>query len=199
MKAAHSNATLQHTRITTCGGPGFLIIPLGMAISFEVRHKFDVDADTFWDKVFFDEEYNRRLYIEALGFRSFEVEKLDRRDDGTVTRRIRLVPQEDAPGPIKKILGGEFAYIEEGSFDPQKKLWTYRIQPSTMADKVDTHGQFWVEPTAGGVERVCTVNLSVKVFGVGKLAEGFIEKQTRKNYDLAAAFTNQYLRDKNLG
>ncbi|MCA9580427.1 MAG: DUF2505 domain-containing protein [Myxococcales bacterium] len=170
-----------------------------MAVRMTFRHTFHTDPDTFWEKVFFDEEYNRRLYLEALNFRGFEQLALERSEDGRVTRAVRTVPQDEAPAAVKKVLGGEFFYREEGSFDPEKKIWSYRVIPSQMASKVDIHGEYWLEDKGGGKsERICTVDLNVKVPFVGKVAEGFIEGQTRRSYDLAETFTNRFLAEKGL-
>ena len=33
---------------------------------------FDCDPETFW-KVFFDDEFNKKMYLEGLGFKDVEV------------------------------------------------------------------------------------------------------------------------------
>lgn len=164
-----------------------------------LKHLFNTDQDTFWSKVFFDEEYNRRLYLEALGFRALDLLELKRNPDGSVDRRVRTTPKEEVPGILKKYIGGEFSYMEEGHFDPTKKRWTYRIAPSQMADKVHIGGEYWLEPRGDKqVERICTVDLEVKVPFIGAGIEAFIADQTKRSYELAHAFTNKFLAEKGL-
>lgn len=168
-----------------------------MATHFTVRHTFEgVDVDTFWEKIFFDQEFNRRLYLDELKFETYEVVEQQSEPNGVVTRRVRQTPRSDAPAVVKKLVGDSVSYIEEGRFDPQTKRWRYSITPSKMADKIRIGGEFWVEPKGeNAVERVCTVDLEVKVFGVGKTVEGFIEKQTKDSYEKAASFTQRYIRE----
>jgi hypothetical protein len=164
-----------------------------------LKHVFNTDAETFWSKVFFDEEYNRRLYLDALGFRGFELLELTKNPDGSVDRRVRTTPKEEVPGILKKYIGGEFSYMEQGHFDPVKKLWKYKIEPSQMAEKVHIAGEYWVEPRGEKqIERVCTVDLEVKVPFIGGGIEAFIGDQTKRSYELAHAFTNKFLAEKGL-
>ncbi len=169
-----------------------------------LKHTFNTDVDTFWSKVFFDEAYNRRLYLEALGFRGFEVLELTKHPDGSVTRRVKTTPKEDAPAAVKKLIGAELAYTETGRFDPTTKKWKYEIVPSQMANKVSIKGEYWLDPAADGpdgqkrVLRTCTVDLEVKVPFIGSIVEAFIEGQTKTSYELAEKFTNSYIAEQKL-
>ena len=46
---------------------------VAMASNVRIVHTYEVSEDTFWDRLFLDEEYNRRLYVEALRFHSYRV------------------------------------------------------------------------------------------------------------------------------
>jgi hypothetical protein len=168
-------------------------------MKFTVKHTLDIGADAFWKKLFFDAEYNRRLFLEALKFQEWQV--LEEKDlgGGAIQRKVRQTPQVAVPSILKKVVGDSFYYTEEGRFDPERKRWSYRIVPSKLADKILTSGEFWVEPLGDKkVQRFCTVDLEIKIFGVGGAAESFVEKQTREIYDQAAAFTNRYIQEKGL-
>lgn len=170
-----------------------------MSTHFTVRHTFDVDVDTFWREVFFNNDFNRTLYLEHLGFSSYEVIEEKKEPDGTVTRKVRQTPKTEAPAVVKKLIGNEVSYVEEGRFDPAKKRWAYTIAPSKLADKIKIGGEFWAEPKGEGkIERICTVDLEVKIFGVGKAVEAFIEKQTKDSYDKAAAYTRKFISERGL-
>lgn len=163
---------------------------------FTVRHVFDVDVDTYWDKVFFDAEYNERLFDEGLGFVYQEV-SLDRHEDGTIERQVRSEPKTEAPAAVKKLVGDKFSYLERGTFDPKTRKWSYVVTPSALSSKLHISGTFWVEPKGDSqLTRIVETELAVKIFGVGKMIEGFVEKETRDNFRKAEAFTNKWLAEK---
>ena len=37
-------------------------------MQFTVRHRYPLSAEAFWTSMFFDPDYNTRLYTEGLGF-----------------------------------------------------------------------------------------------------------------------------------
>lgn len=164
-----------------------------------VRHHLDCDADTYWTKVFFDEEYVRRLYLDVLGCTAVEVESMDGTPGGAAHRRLASEQPIDAPGPVKKLIGGTIGYVEDGSFDEATRSWRFRLEPSKLADKIKISGVTTLEPSAGsGAERVTEMDVTVKIFGVGGVFEKFIERQTRESQEKAAAFTNQFVAEKGL-
>jgi len=170
-----------------------------MTTSFTIRHTFDTDLDTYWSKVFFDDEYNRRLYLEGLKFHSFEVIEKTGEPGKDFTRKIRTEPNADAPAVVRKLIGDSLAYVESGRFDPKARRWSYTVTTSKLAEKIKINGDFWAEARGDKkVERFCTVNVDVSIFGVGRVVEGFIEKTTRESYDRAAVFTNTFIREKKL-
>lgn len=166
---------------------------------YTIRHTFNTDIDTFWDKIFFDPEYNDALFKQHLGFTEYEVLELDRKEDGSVTRRVRAVPKAEVPKAVKKVIGDSVGYTEVGRFDPRTRRFHVEVIPNAAADKIKTKLSMWVEPRGDKhVERFVEVENEVKIFGVGKVVEGVIEKQTRDNYGRAADFTNQWIKDKGL-
>ena len=103
------------------------------------------------------------------------------------------------PQTARKILGETTSYVEDGRFDPKSKRFTVEVIPKMGGDKIKTRVSMWVEPRGDKkIERIVEVDNEVKVFGVGKILEAFIEKQTRSSYDQAATFTNQWIADKGL-
>lgn len=166
---------------------------------FTIRHTFDIDEDTFWGKLFFDPAYNEALFQDYLKFNVYRVLELDHRDDGTVIRRTECAPPVEVPAAARKVIGDTTSYVEEGRFDPKTKRFTVQVLPKVGGDKIKTQVTMWVEPRGDKkIERIAEVDNSVKVFGVGKLIEGFIEKQTRGTYDSAADFTKRWIAEKGL-
>jgi hypothetical protein len=163
------------------------------------RHVFECSVETFWDKVFFDEEYNRRLYEDALGFPGYEILSLEDRPDGSKVRRVRQTPKQEFPSFLRKLAGDGFSYVEDGRFDPETKHFRFQVKTSSLSDKVQIHGDFWCEPRGEGrCERICEMDFKVSIFGVGGKIEDIIRQQSERSYELAAEFTNRWLREKQL-
>lgn len=161
-------------------------------------HVFNCDADTFWNKIFLDPEYNRALFLEGLKFPEYE--SLEERDTGTtVIRRCRVRPKQDAPAAIQKIVGGSFSYVEDGTFDKAAKRYRFKVITATMADKIRSEGELRVEPAGDKrVKRIIDMTVEVKIFGIGGMVESFVSKSMQDNYDQAATFTNKWIADKGL-
>src|SRR5262249_10762778 len=86
------------------------------------RHEIHCNAETFW-KIFFDKDFNEQLYRTALGFPKFDI--VDQKEtDSTLTRKAAGTPKMEMPAPVVKVLGSNFGYIEEGTFEKGKQLWT---------------------------------------------------------------------------
>jgi hypothetical protein len=161
-----------------------------------IRHSFECDEDTFWDKCVFDPEFLRRLYTEALKFPGY---KLLEQQDGSdkLTRRVHVDPPvANLPAPLKKIAGDKLSYVEDGVFDKKTKRYSFKCIASVMPDKTKNVGEMWVEKRADGtIERVTHVTVEVKVFMIGHLIEERIIADIKRSYDRSAEFTRQYLKE----
>ena len=169
-------------------------------MKFTISHVFDTDAESYWEKVFFDPEYNKRLYSkEGLDFKAFEILSMTGNPGENRVRRLRTEPKSDAPAVVKKLIGDGLAYTEDGNYDATKKLWTYKITTSKLADKINIGGRFWVEPKGEKkCERVSEVELKVDIALVGGTVEKFIEKTTRESYEKTFQFTKKFIAEKGL-
>jgi hypothetical protein len=168
-------------------------------VKFTVRHVFHTDRDSYWNKVFFDAEYNRRLYLEGLGFKSYELIEQTGGPGEVRTRKMRSEPKSEAPAVVQKLIGGGISYVEVGRWDPKTGIWKYDITTSKLADKISTGGTFWIEERGPKkIERICEVELQVKIFGVGGVVEQFIEKTTRESFEDTARFTHRFISEKGL-
>ena len=159
---------------------------------FTVTHEINCDVETFW-KTFFDKEFNEKLFLTGLGFPEFKV--VEQKDgDQTLTRKVAGTPKMDLPGPVAKLLGSNFRFTEDGKWDKSTKVWSFKMTPSTMADKLRQEGTMRIESIGPGkVRRVAELVIEAKVFGIGGLIESSTEKQLRDGWDKSAVFMNQYL------
>lgn len=163
-----------------------------------IAHEFHTDVDTFWSKLFFDPVYNRALYIDALKFPEYNL--LEEKDQGsTVLRRVRVTPKNEAPAVVQKVVGGNFSYVEEGTFDKATKRYRFKAIPDKMADKFVSSGELRAEPLGDKrCRRVAEMNIEVKIFGVGGMVESFIAKSMNESYEQVAAFSNRWITEKGL-
>jgi hypothetical protein len=168
-----------------------------MATDVHLDHEYHCGVDAFWDKVFFDDEYNRRLYAEALRFPKYE--KLSQEDRGTtIFRRVRATPPQEAPAAIQSLMGGAFYYEEEATFDKATKVLRFKTIPSKLAEKIKIDGTMRTTPSGARLRRIVDVRIEVKIFGVGGMVEGFVAKTVKESFDRGARFTNDFLREKGL-
>src|SRR5262249_44398514 len=105
---------------------------------FTLTHEINCNADTFW-KIFFDDDFNTKLYKNEMGFPAYELVE-HKETDTTITRKISAQPKMNLPGPLAKMFGSGFSYVEEGSLNKATKVWTWKTIPSAMADKLRTEG-----------------------------------------------------------
>lgn len=164
-----------------------------------IEHLFNCSEDTFWNKVFFDDEYNDRMFKEAL---SFPVYKRVKFDDGPkeITRVIDVVPKmADLPGPLKKLVGDNTGYRENGRFDKQTQRYELEVIPNKLADKLTIKGVMFTEPAGEGkCKRVFDAKVEARIFGVGGMLEKRIVADMEQSYGVGAKFTNAFIAEKGL-
>jgi hypothetical protein len=162
-----------------------------------IENVFHVTPDTFWERLFFDAEYNAGVYRE-LGFTACEVLALDRLADGRVRRLLRAEPPIKAPDLLKRRLAGRVFYTEEGTYDPARRVWEFANESSMASDSTRVSGSIRAEPHAEGMLHVVELDIQVSAFGLGGMVEKLIEKNTRESYRVTTAFTNRFAREQGL-
>lgn len=151
-------------------------------------HVIDCDAEKFWS-LFFDADYLKKLYLEGLGFKAFEVLEIS-----ADKRRVKGTPKMNVPGPVAKLLGDSFGYEEQGSLDKATNTFRWKMTPNTMTDKLFTQGTVKIEPAGEGkVRRTNEATVEAKVFGLGGVLEGTAEKEIRQGFENEVAFMKKYL------
>jgi hypothetical protein len=161
----------------------------------ELRHEIDTDEETYWSKIFFDRKFNEGLFKDYLKFPGYAV--LEEKDEGSkVVRKVQVDPPvAGLPGPVKKVVGDRFSYIENGTFDKAAHKYTFTVTPSTMADKTKVNGELWTEKLGDKkVVRRVRMTIEVKVFMVGSMIEDRITEDLKVSYDKGATYTNEWLK-----
>jgi len=163
--------------------------------TFTLTHDIRCSAQKFWD-LFFDREYNDKLYLGALGFPEFKL--LEQRETETgFVRKAAGQPNMDMPAPIAKLLGSGFRYVEEGTYDKAKGVYRWKMTPSSLADKMRNEGVLRVEPISDDrCKRIVELTIEAKIFGVGGLLEKTAEKSMRDGWEKSAVFLNDWVTNK---
>jgi hypothetical protein len=156
-----------------------------------ITHTLDVTPKEYWRRCLLSESFNEEYFVKGLGFRAYEV--VESRQEGDLHhRKIRTVPKVEPPRVIQKAIGGEIAYIEEGVFDGN--TYTFSIKPSVMSEKILINGSFTAEPVGENqMKRIATMDIRVRIFGIGKAIETFIEQSTRDNFNSGISFIREFL------
>lgn len=163
-------------------------------MKFRIEHVYDTTPERFWREVFFDADYNRDIYLKALGFRSFEVLEQSGDLEHGLTRRVLVVPELPLPKALEKLFKAK-PYEEVGRFDPQSQRWKTHMKLPALGDKIDIRSEMYVLPEgADRARRVVESDVEARVFGLGKVIEGFVERSMRDSYGRAAEFTNRWLK-----
>jgi hypothetical protein len=164
-----------------------------------IEHVYNCSEDTFWNKLFLDEEYNRRLFKDALGFPVYDVTE-SKETDTEVRRSIKAVPKlGPMPGPLKAVIGEGIGYVENGVLDKKARRYTSDITPNKLADKVTIKGAMTTQPKGDNkCLRVFECKVNAKIFGVGGMLEKRVISDMQESYAVAAEFTNKYIAEKGL-
>lgn len=166
---------------------------------FRVEHTFNCSEETFWSKIFFDDEYNRQLFSERLKFSHWREAKREERD-GKIHRVVEAAPPVgDLPAALKAVVGEGVGYEERGVFDKAARRYTVEVVPNRLADKIQVRVEMTTQ--ADGPERCKRIvrgQVSAKIFGVGGLLEKKLIADMEKSYSKSAEFTNAYIAQKGL-
>ena len=164
-----------------------------------IRDTFDVSADAFWQRIFFDSDFQLRMYREALGCPHVAILDASGEGLGPRTRRLEFRQPLSAPPAVQKLFGNAMRMEERGRFDPQTQRWHFQMVPDQMPDRIRITGETWLEPAGPGqIQRVCALDFGVTVFGVGGLIERFMVSATAENYAKQARFIRVFIREKGL-
>jgi hypothetical protein len=163
-----------------------------------IEHVIFSSEETFW-KIFFDPEFNQKLFMEVLQFDAWKVASQDETATG-IERVVEAVPKTpDLPGPLKKLVEGGISYRERASFDRAKKRMTVAVETGVLPGKLSVTGVIHTEPVGDGkCKRIYDSTVVAKVFGVGGMIESRILADVKASYDKAAEFTNQWIKEKGL-
>lgn len=98
------------------------------------------------------------------------------------------------PGPVKKALGGSHPFVVDLIIDTKTDAATLEILPSRLADKIKAGGRIYFEQKGGRWVQNMDGDVTVKMFGVGKLVEKFVVERFQKAFALETQLRNEFIR-----
>ena len=120
-------------------------------VKLVLLHDIDCNKEAFW-KSYFDPVLSKRLFLEGLAFRDYAVSS-QTEDEKTIRRTVSVEPTVALPAALSKLLGSQFRYTEEGTFDKATETFRWKLVPSTMADKIRVDGTMTATPKGEKVAR----------------------------------------------
>jgi hypothetical protein len=150
-----------------------------------------IDYPTF-RRVYYSEEFNQQV-AQAIKLKErFQVEHVVL-PDGKERRRVHVVPRATIPVPVQKILNGsEIAYEETTVFDPKTRSSTFSVV-SSAGDRVAVTGLAQFIEESNGVRLVFQGEATVKVFGVGGIAEKYIVGEVKGRYEVIGRLLQEFV------
>jgi hypothetical protein len=165
-----------------------------------IEHTYDCSAEVFWSQIFLDEEYNRKLFLDALHFSTWRVLRSEERGD-ELHRVIEATPSvADLPAVLQKLLSDGLGYEEHGVLDRKNQRYRLEIKPRSLANKVTIQGELSTQPLSDrSCRRIYVPRVEARVFGVGGMIEQRLLDDIEKSYNKSAVFTNRWIAERLAG
>jgi hypothetical protein len=159
---------------------------------FHITHEFRApDLAAFW-RCYFDPGHVAQMDAKVQVKRR---EPLVERDDGdALYREVKLIPERQLPGFLRKIVGGELHYIERTTFYKRDDRIEFMFIPSFLAARTKMEATYTVVQTAPGrLLRTYDGVIEVDVPVVGKRIERAVVRDMESSLVLAAESTQAWL------
>ncbi len=158
----------------------------------ELVHEINCPPERMWE-LYFDDEFNRRMYCEGLGFPKCEtVEK--REQGGILHRRMVMIPKVELPKAVQKMVGDRVGFEEIGDWDKAAGVFRWKLILAAFGDKVRVEGTMRLQPFGNGhCKRITAFESESKVFGVGGLLEKTAADNVIGGWNASAKWINAWL------
>jgi uncharacterized protein DUF2505 len=164
-----------------------------------IEHVYDCSAEVFWNQIFLDEEYNRKLFLDELHFSVWKVLRSEER--GNELHRVieATPPLGDLPGALKRLLSDGLGYEEHGVLDRAQKRYRLEVKPRSLANKLTIQGELTTQHISDrSCRRVYVARADARVLGVGGMIEQRLLDDIEKSYNKSAVFTNRWIAEHGL-
>lgn len=167
-------------------------------MKFELRHAFSLPRAQI-ERALLHPDLCPRL-LRTLD-RLDAMEEIERHETDTeVVRRIRVRPRYEVPAFARGRIRREMTeYVEASRFDRAAHRLTYTIHPNISEahrDKFVSQGTYTLAEEPGPVtRRHIEVELVLRIPVVGSVAERFIAREVRANFDQEALALEAFARE----
>jgi len=161
-----------------------------------IVHELGCNESVFWERLFFDNAFNRRLFLDELKFAGWRVVRQSDLGSDPVEFEVEATPPiGDLPGPLRAIVGDGISYRELGKCDRKRRRYTVQAKSNTLGDKLLVDGELITEAIdEHRCLRIFKVRVTAKLFGVGGMLEKRVIADLERNYAVSARFINQHLK-----
>jgi len=158
-----------------------------------IVNELDCSENRFWDELFFDAEFNRKLFLEELGFTTWKIVS-EKTTDEVVERRLEVSPRVgEIPAAVKAVIGESLGYVEEGRYDRKRRRYAVKATSPKLGDRFLVEGEMYTEPLGENrCRRIFAVKVTAKIFGVGGLIERRVLADMEKSYAQSASYIGKY-------
>ena len=156
-----------------------------------IDHLFANLSCEAYEALYFDEAFNVALG-QALQM-GRQLVKLERTDD-RIVRHTCFEPRRDPNTPAGQAFGTTRAsFVEELEYDRRTRRGAWRTIPNLFPERVKSAGMIEFAGERGGVRRIVRGDVSVSLFGFGRMVEKMIVAEIEKSYASSTAFTERWL------
>jgi uncharacterized protein DUF2505 len=162
-----------------------------------IEHTYDCSAEVFWNQLFLDDEYNRKLFVDELHFSTWRVLRLEER--GTELHRVieATPPLGNLPAALERLLSDGLGYEEHGVLDRASQRYRLEVKPRSLASKLTILGELSTQPLSEtSCRRIYVAKVEARVFGVGGMLEQRLLDDIEKSYNKSAVFTNRWIAER---
>ena len=145
----------------------------------------------------FDEEANQ--YVIEKHPEIIDLKVLERKESsGKIHGKLEYTMDVPMPGPVKKVLGSEKnGFIVELTIDTRDDSGIMKVIPNVLPDKIKVEGRTYFEKSGDHWLQYLEGDLNVKIFGVGKVVEKFIQGKFRTSFGEESRLRNEFMHKKN--
>lgn len=161
-----------------------------------IVNELSCSESVFWNRLFLDDEFNRQLFLQELGFNGWKVVRQAEIEPEVFEREIEVMPKvSDIPGPLRSLIGEGLSYREIGRYDRRSHRYDVKAVSAKLGDRLQVEGTLTTEVIdADHCRRVFAVRVVAKVFGVGGLLEKRVLSDLEQNYSDSARFIGKYVK-----
>lgn len=161
-----------------------------------IVHELACCESVFWDKLFFNDEFNRCLFLGELHFSGWRVLRTGDTNADLVEQEVEATPPiGDLPGPLRALIGEGLSYHEVGRCDRKRRRYTVQAKSKPLGDKLLVDGELFTEAIdETRCRRIFAVRVTAKIFGIGGMLEKRLLADLEQNYATSARFIDQYVK-----